>query len=122
MKKLKKNYLQNLIDYSNFDQEKFDNTLKCSYCDCQFNHPHNDRCIILNEIVDKEKLLYILNNDNFDQEVNNLAKNYYDSLDNLGRKRGVYKQKFNYKNRYYGVGSCLSYLKKKLEIALCRII
>ena len=79
------------------------------------NHSYNDRCIILNEIADKEKLKYILENNNFDQEVNNLAKNYYDSLDDFGRKRIVYKQKHNCKNRYYGVGSCLSYLKKEIR-------
>ena len=54
-----------------------------------------------------------MDNNDFDQKVNNLAKNYYDSLDNLGRKRIVYKQKYNCKNRYYGVGSCLSYLRKE---------
>ena len=59
---IEENCLQNPIDYSNFDIEKFDNTLKCKYGDCQFNHSHNDRCIILNEIVDKEKLRYILDN------------------------------------------------------------
>ena len=69
------NYLQNPIDYSLLDQNEFDNTLKCKYCDCEFNHSYNDRCIILNEIVDKEKLQYILDNNYFDQEVNNLAKN-----------------------------------------------
>ena len=47
--------------------------------------------------------------------MNNLAKNYYDSLDNFGRKRIIYKQKQNCKNRYYGVGSCLSYLKKEIR-------
>ena len=51
--------------------------------------------------------------------MNNLAKNYYDSLDEMGRKRIQHKQKYKCKNRYYGVGSCLSYLKKKLEILLC---
>ena len=51
---------------------------------------YNDTCIILNEIVDKEKLKYILDNNNFDFEVNNLAKNYYDSLDDFGRKRVVF--------------------------------
>ena len=112
---IEENCLQNPIDYSNFDQNEFDNTLKCKYCDCELNHSYNDRCIILNEIVDKEKLLYILNNNNFDQEVNNLAKKYYDSLDNLGRKRIAYEQKYNCKNRYYGVGSCLSYLKKEIR-------
>ena len=107
--------LQNPIDYSNFDEEEFDNTLKCKYCDCEFNHSYNDRCIILNEIVDKEKLKYILDNNDSDQEVNNLAKSYYDSLDDLGRNRIQYKQKYNSKNRYYGIGSCLSYLKKEIR-------
>ena len=60
-------------------------------------------------------MLYILENNNFDQEVNNLAKNYYESLDNLGRKRITYKQKYKCKNRYYGVESCLSYLKKEIR-------
>ena len=115
IREIEENHLQNPLDYSNFDQDKFDNTLKCKYCDCEFNHPHNDRCIILNEIVDKEKLKYISDNNNFDQEVNNLAKNYYDSLDDLGRKRIQYKQKYKCKNRYYGVGSCLSYLKKEIR-------
>ena len=115
IEEIEENYLQNPIDYSNFDQNEFDNTLKCKYCDCESNHSYNDRCIILNEIVDKDKLKYILDNNNFDQEVNNLAKNYYDGLDNFGRKRIVYKQKHNYKNIYYGVGSCLSYLKKEIR-------
>ena len=90
---IEENYLQNPIDSSNFDQSEFDYPVKCKYCDCKFNHSYNDRCIILNEIVDKEKLFYILENNNLDQEVNNLAKNYYDSLDSIGRKRVVYKQK-----------------------------
>ena len=76
---------------------------------------YNDRCIILNEIIDKDKLKYILENNNFDQEVNNLAKNYYDSLDNFGRKTNIYKQKHNCKNRYYPVGSALTYLKKEIR-------
>ena len=112
---IEENHFQNPIDYSNFDQNNFDNTLKCKYCDCEFNHSYNDRCIILNEIVDKEKLKYILDNNDYNQEINELAKNYCDSLDNLGRKRVVYKQKHNCKNRYYGEGSCLSYLKKEIR-------
>ena len=115
IEEIEENCLQNPNDYSNFDEKEFDNTLKCKYCDCEFNHPHNDRCIILNEIVDKEKLKYILDNNDYNQEINDLAKNYYDSLDNLGRKRIAYKQKYNCKNRYYGVGSCLSYLKKEIR-------
>ena len=93
IEEIEENYLQNPINYSNFDQNEFDNTVKCKYCDCEFNHSYNDRCIILNEIVDKEKLKYILNNNDYNQEINDLAKNYYDSLDNLGRKRVAYKQK-----------------------------
>ena len=112
---IEENHLQNPIDYSNFDQNGFDNTLKCKYCDCEFNHTDNDRCIISNEIVDKEKLKYILDNNDYNHEINELAKNYYDSLDNLGRKRIAYKQKCNCKNRYYGVESCLSYLKKEIR-------
>ena len=115
IEEIEENYLQNPTDYSNFDQNKFDNTLKCKYCDCEFNHSYNDRCIVLNEIVDKEKLLYILENNNFDQEVNNLVKNYYDSLDNFGRKRVAYKQKYNCKNRYYAVESALTYLKREIR-------
>ena len=80
-----------------------------------FNHPYNDKCIILNEIVDKEKSKYILDNNDYNQEINDLAKNYYNSLDNVGRKRVLYKQKYNCKNRYYGIGSCLSYLKKEIR-------
>ena len=115
IEEIEENHLQNPIDYSNFDQEKFDNTLKCEYCDCQFNHSYNDRCIILNEIVDKEKLKYILDNNDYNQEINDLAKNYYDSLDNLGRKRIVYKQKYNCKNRYYAIGSALTHLKTEIR-------
>ena len=112
---IEEKYLQNAIDYSNFNQKEFDEVLKCKFCDCEFDHSYNDRCIILNEIVDKDKLQYILDNNDFDIEVNNLAKNYYDSLDELGKKRVSYKQKSNHKDRYYGMGSCLSYLKKEMR-------
>ena len=115
IEEVEEKYLQNPIDYLNFDQNEFDNTLKCKYCDCEFNHDYNDRCIILNEIVDKEKLKYILDNNDYNQEINDLAKNYYEPLDELGRKRIQYKQKYKCKNRYYGVGSCLSYLKKEIR-------
>ena len=93
-----KNYLQNPIYFSNFDQNEFDNTLKCKYCDCEFNPPYNDRCVILNQIVNKEKLKYILDNNDYNQEINDLSKNYCDSLDNLGRRRIQYKEKYNCKN------------------------
>ena len=68
--------------------------------------------IILYEICDKEKLKYILENNDFNEEVSNLARNYYDSLDNDGCKRIVYKQ-INDKNS--GDSSCLTYLKKEIR-------
>ena len=108
-------HLNNPIDYENFNENEFDNTLKCKYCNCVFNHSYNDRCIILNEIVDKEKLKYILDNNDFDEQVNNLTRNYYESLDDLGRKRVIYKQKHKHKDRYYPIGSALTYLKKEIR-------
>ena len=33
----------------------------------------------------------------------------------MGRKRIQYQQKFKHKDRYYGVGSCLTYLKKDIR-------
>ena len=108
------NYLQNEIDYSTFNQEEFNSVKICKYCKCEFNHPYNDRYIILYEICDKEKLKYILENNDFNEEVNNLPRNYYDSLDNDGCKRIVYKQTCD-KNRYYADSSCLTYLKKEIR-------
>ena len=111
---IESNYLQNEIDYSNFNQEEFDNVKVCKYCNSKFDHPYNDRYIILYEICDKEKLKYILENNDFNEEVNNLARNYYDSSDNDGCKRIVYKQTAD-KNRYYGDSSSLTYLKKEIR-------
>ena len=111
---IESNYLQNDIDYSNFNQEEFYSVKICKYCKCEFNHPYNDRYIILYEICDKEKLKYILENNGFNEENDNLARNYYDSLDNDGCKRIVYKQTCD-KNRYYGDSSCLTYLKKEIR-------
>ena len=56
-----------------------------------------------------------MDNNDYNQEINDLTKNYYDSLDNIGRKRVVYKQKHNCKNRYYPIGSALTYLKKEIR-------
>ena len=111
---IESNYLQNEIDYSTFDQKEFDSVNFCKYCKCEFNHPHNDRYIILYEICDKEKLQYILENNDFNEEVNTLARNYYDSLDNDGCKRIVYRQTCD-KNRYYADALCLTYLKKEIR-------
>ena len=119
IEEIEEEYLNNPIDYTNFNEEEFENVLECEYCKCKFDDYYNDRCIILNEIVDKEKLLYIINNNDFDIEVNNLAKNYYDSLDQVGRKRVQYKQKFKHKDRYYGMDHVYLILKKRLETQLC---
>ena len=115
IEEIEEKYLNNPIDYDNFDQKKFDDTLKCEYCNCEFNHSYSDRCIVLNEIVDKQKLKAILDDNDFNEEVNNLARNYYESLDDLGGKRVVYKQKDHHKDRYYPVGSALTYLKKEIR-------
>ena len=115
IEEIEEKYLNNPIDYTNFNEEEFKNVLECEYCKCKFDDIYNDRCILLNEIVDKEKLIYILDNNDYNEEVNNLARNYYETLDDLGRKRIHYKQKFKHKDRYYGVGSCLSYLKKEIR-------
>ena len=80
---IENNYLQNEIDYSTFDQEEFDNVKICKYCNCEFNHAYNDRYIILYEICDKEKLKYILENNDYNEEINTLARNCYVSLDNV---------------------------------------
>ena len=55
-----------------------------------------------------------MENNDFKEEVNNLTRNYYDSLDNNGCKRIVYKQTCD-KNRYYADSSCLTYLKKEIR-------
>ena len=68
-------------------QQEFDNFKICKYRDCEFNHSYNNRYIILYEICDKEKLKYILENNDYNEEVNSLARNYYDSLDNDGCKK-----------------------------------
>ena len=80
---IENNYLQNEIDYSTFNQEEFDNVNICKYCYCEFNDPYNNRYTILHEICDKEKLKYILENNDFNEEINDLARNYYNSLDNI---------------------------------------
>ena len=50
---IESNYLQNEIDYSTFDQKEFDSVNFCKYCKGEFNHPYNDRYIILYTICDK---------------------------------------------------------------------
>ena len=87
----------NVSEIDNIDKSNLKNLKGTSFYDELGSR--RDRCIILKEMIDKEKLFYILNNNNFDQDINNLAKSYYNSLDNFGRKRIVYKQNHNCKNR-----------------------
>ena len=58
IEEIEEKYLNNPIDYSTFDEEEFDKTIKCKYCNCDFDHDCNDRCIILNEIVNKKIKIY----------------------------------------------------------------
>ena len=55
-----------------------------------------------------------MENNDFNEEVNNLARNYYDSLDNDGCKKTAYRQTCD-KNRYYADSSCLTYLNKEIR-------
>ena len=55
-----------------------------------------------------------MENNDVNEEVNKLARNYYDSLDNDGCKRIVYKRTCD-KNCNYGDSSCLTYLKKEIR-------
>ena len=111
---IENNYLQNEINYSTFNQQEFNDVKICKYYNCKFHHPDNNRYIILYEVCDKEKLKYILEKNDYNEEVNTLTRNYYDSLDNDGCKRIIYKQSDD-KNRYYADSSCLTYLKKEIR-------
>ena len=78
IEEIEEKYLNNPIDYTNFNEKEFKNVLEFEYCKCKFDDNYNDRCILLNEIVDK-KLKYILDNNDYNEEVNNLARNYYET-------------------------------------------
>ena len=47
IEEVEEKYLQNPIDYSNFDEKLFDETLKCKFCNCKFDHSYNDRILCL---------------------------------------------------------------------------
>ena len=80
--------LNDEIDMSTFNQEEFDNTNKCKYCDYDFTKKYNSRKITLLEKVDKYKLKRIIddfdNNDINEETQNNLIK-YYNSLNKDGK-------------------------------------
>ena len=43
IQEIEEKYLNNPIDYTNFDQNEFDNTLECKFCKCNFDDKYNDR-------------------------------------------------------------------------------
>ena len=104
-------HLNYRIDMETFDQEKFDNTTNCEYCDYKFDKDYNDRKIELYERVDKDKLKWIIDNYEFNEETENTLKLYYDSLNNKGQKKVIYNQSKEDKNRYFG-GICLTSIKR----------
>ena len=94
-----------------FDQEKFDNTTNCEYCNYKFDEEYNDRKIELYERVDKDKLKWIIDNYEFNEETENILKLYYESLNKIGQKKVIYNQSKEDKNRYFG-GICLTSIKR----------
>ena len=107
-------HLNYKYDKKTFDQEKFDNTTNCEYCDYKFDKDYNDRKIELYERVDKDKLKWIIDNYKFNEETKNTLKLYYDSLNNKGQKKVIYKQSKEDKNRYFG-GICLTTIKRSVR-------
>ena len=104
-------HLNYRIDMKTFDQEKFDNTTNCEYCDYKFDKDYNDRKIELYERVDKNKLKWIIDNYEFNEETENTLKLYYESLNKKGQKKVIYNQSKEDKNRYFG-GICLTSIKR----------
>ena len=114
IEKINDKHLNYRIDMKTFDQEKFDNTTNCEYCDYKFDKDYNDRKIELYERVDKNKLKWIIDNYEFNEGTENALKLYYDSLNNKGQKKVVYNQSKEYKNRYFG-GICLTTIKRSVR-------
>ena len=104
-------HLNYRIDMKTFDQEKFDNTTNCEYCGYKFDKDYNDRKIELYERVDKNKLKWIIDNYEFNEETENTLKLYYESLNKVGQKKVIYNQSKEDKNRYFG-GICLTSIKR----------
>ena len=104
-------HLNYRIDMKTFDQEKFDNTTNCEYCGYKFDKDYNDRKIELYERVDKNKLKWIIDNYEFNEETENTLNLYYDSLNKKGQKKVIYNQSKEDKNRYFG-GICLTTIKR----------
>ena len=114
IEKINDKHLNYRIDMKSFDQEKFDNTTHCDYCDYKFDKDYNDRKIELYERVDKNKLKWIIDNYEFNEETENILNLYYDSLNKIGQKKVVYNQSKENKNRYFG-GICLTSIKRMVR-------
>ena len=114
IEKINNKHLNYRIDMKTFDQEKFDNTTNCEYCDYKFDKDYNNRKIELYERVDKNKLKRIIDNCEFNEETKNTLKLYYESLNKKGQKKVIYNQSKEDKNRYFG-GICLTTIKRSVR-------
>ena len=61
----------------------------CEYCDHNFDKDHNNKNIELYERVDKDKLKYIIDNYEFNEETENILNLYYESLNKKGQKKVI---------------------------------
>ena len=111
IEKINDKHLNYRIDMKTFDQEKFDSTTHCDYCNYKFDKDYDNRKIELYERVDKNKLKWIIDNYEFNEETENTLKLYYESLNKIGQKKVVYNQSKEDKNRYFG-GICLTSIKR----------
>ena len=111
IEKINDKHLNYRIDMKTFDQEKFESTTHCDYCNYKFDKDYNDRKIELYERVDKNKLKWIIDNYEFNEETENTLKLYYESLNKIGQKKVIYNQSKENKNRYFG-GICLTTIKR----------
>ena len=114
IEKINNKRLNYKIDMKTFDKEKFDNTTHCEYCNYKFDKDYNDRKIELYERVNKNKLKYIIDEYEFNEETENTLKLYYESLNKKGQKKVIYNQSKENKNRYFG-GICLTSIKRKVR-------
>ena len=112
--------LNHEIDMSTFNQEEFDNTHICKYCDYDFTKKFNSKKIILLEKVDKYKLKRIIddfdNNDINQETQDNLIK-YYNSLNKDGETNIIYKQHDNV-GRYYSNKFSLQNMYNKVRSSI----
>ena len=108
------------IDMSTFNQEEFDNTHICKYCDYDFTKKFNSRKITLLEKVDKYKLKRIIDdydNNDINEETQNSLIKYYNSLNKDGEINIIYKQHYNV-GRYYSNEFSLQNMYNKVRSSI----